>query len=95
MTFVETFSPFLLFRLPWKSEDKEVRDMFERQWGNLRKAVLFCLRHHPGQHTPAQLRKTKKQFEAYAFAAQEVWSSSSSVCCHVLCVHARLTYASQ
>ena len=72
MAFVETFSPFILFKLSWKPADKDVQNMFERQWRNLRQAVLFCLRHHPGQHTPEQLRKAKRQFENYAFAAQEV-----------------------
>lgn len=72
MTFVETFSPFLLYNLPWEDKDKRIQSMFERQWGNLRRAVLFCLRHHQGQHTPANLQNARHHFEQYAFAVQEV-----------------------
>lgn len=74
MTFVETISPFVLYKLPWQPEEAEVKEMFDRQWSNLRQAVLFCLRHHRGQHTPGRLKETKLHFESYAFAAQEVWS---------------------
>ena len=84
MTFVETFSPFILYKLPWQPADKDVQHMFEMQWSNLRQAVIFCLRHHPGQHTPKQLRETKAQFERYAFAVQEVWHSIVSVQASVL-----------
>lgn len=73
MTFIETCSPFLLFDLPWKPEDKEVQQMFERQWGRLRRAVLFCLRQqHAGHHSPARLKQAREDFEEYAFAAEEV-----------------------
>jgi len=77
MTFVETTSPFVLHDLPWRPDEQDIRVMFEKQWGHLRPAVLFCLRHHPGQHTARFLRKTRQHFEKYAFLVE-----------HVRCTHA-------
>lgn len=74
MTFVETCSPFLLFELPWKDEDSAVKEMFELQWGSLRRAVMFCLRQqHTEHHTLKRLAQAREDFETYAFAAQQVW----------------------
>lgn len=72
MTFVDTIAPMLLFNLPWKAAELKVRSMFERQWGSLRPAVLFCLRHHQGQHTLQQLQATAGHYRQYARAVQEV-----------------------
>ena len=72
MTFVETFSPFILYELQWDEADLAVRKMFERQWGHLREAVLFCLRHQAGQHTMSGQRAAKYHFQEYALAVQEV-----------------------
>lgn len=72
MTFVETLSPFVFYDLPWQPAEKEIKDMFETQWTHLRSAVLFCLRSHPGQHTPDRLNETRQHFDLYGFAAQAV-----------------------
>ena len=34
LAFVETFSPYLLFDLPWKPCDHEIKEKFEEQWAS-------------------------------------------------------------
>lgn len=93
MTFVETCSPFLLLNLPWKPEDKDVKTMFERQWGSLRRAVLFCLRQQDCRHhTPERLARARRDFEEYAFAAQEV--RFMSICLIICCADRCLLFES-
>lgn len=73
MTFVETFAPYVLHGLQWEDKHRSVQRMFERQWGHLREAVLFCVRHHDSQHTPAAQKQARRHFTEYALAVQEVW----------------------
>ena len=72
MTFVETFSPYILHGLPWRPEHQHIQEVFERQWGLLRRIVLFCLRHHEGQHTPARLDQVQAHLDSYGASITEV-----------------------
>lgn len=84
MTFVETCSPFLLLNLPWRPEDKDIKDMFERQWAPLRRAVLFCLRQQDQRHhTPQRLAQAREDFVNYAFAVQDVRFPCPQCMCHL------------
>lgn len=95
MTFVETFAPYVLHGLQWEDKHRSVQRMFERQWGHLREAVLFCVRHHDSQHTPAAQKQARLHFTEYALAVQEVWYplpplEQAHIACRIITLSASL-----
>ena len=72
LAFIETYSPYLLFDLPWKVEDAGVQAVFEEQWGLLREGSLYVLRYHEGQHTSERMERARGLFEKYAVSVQQV-----------------------
>lgn len=77
MAFLETFSLYLLHDLPWKPEDREVRNKFERLWGHLRTGCLYFMRFVPGQHTWERILAAQEALLAYGKLAEEVRMSAS------------------
>ena len=74
-SFVDAFSVFLLFNLPWKDEDKELRGIFEAQWGLLRQATQTVTRYVVGQHTEERIRELEEQLVAYGKSVAKVWAA--------------------
>lgn len=76
LAFLETFSAYIFYKLPWKAEDKEIQAAFEEQWGNLRRGVLMAMRHRDESHTPERMREAEEHFERYARSAEMVRTAS-------------------
>ena len=72
LAFIETFSPYIFYKLPWKPEDKHIQQAFETQWSHLRQGTLAIMRQHPGSHTAERMRQAEQHFEAYGASAEEV-----------------------
>ena len=72
ITFVDVFAPFLFFKLPWKTEDKAIEEMFKRQWGALRQAIMICLRPDTSKSLGSQVAAYRTCINAYHRAAMEV-----------------------
>lgn len=72
LAYVETFSAYLLFDLPWQAEHKKVQAVFEEQWSCLRRATLYALRHHGGQHTEERIAEAQRLFVKYGELVEQV-----------------------
>jgi len=72
MSFVETFSLFILHDLPWRAEDQEIKEVFVRMWTLLRTGVLYFMRFEEGQHTDDRILKAQKSLLDYAALAEKV-----------------------
>jgi hypothetical protein len=72
LAFVETFSPWLFYKLPWKKEDEETKISFEEQWKVLRQAILYAIRYAPGQHLSARITQCRQDFLEYGRLIQKV-----------------------
>lgn len=70
--FTDCFSPFLLFDLPWLPEDAPLKAIFEAQWSKLRRATLFVMRHHEGQHTEERICEMETLMVDYGKSVVEV-----------------------
>lgn len=69
-TFVEVLSPFLFFRLQWGPGYKTVKEMFERQWSALRRAVMCIIR--PRGSLDTVVREYRTEIKKYADEASKV-----------------------
>ena len=76
MSFVETFSLFILHNLPWREEDHEIKDVFVRMWTLLRSGVLYFMRFEEGQHTADRVLEAQQSLLKYAALAEEVCTCS-------------------
>lgn len=86
MQFIESFSTIAFFGLKWKDEpaDQEIRSMFEKQWTNLRQAVLCIFR-------PRGLDLVQDR-ELYIYSITQ-YSRWTFQVCAVLCIrHCLLPY---
>ena len=75
MAFMETFSLYLLKKLPWDEDDaeqEEIRSVFEELWGLLRDATLYFMRFEEGQHPPSRILQGQKLLLRYGKRVQEV-----------------------
>ena len=72
MVFTETFSLYLLHDLPWQEGEKDIRDMFEKQWALLREGVLYFTRFEEGQHTSERILAAQKALVDNGKIAEEV-----------------------
>jgi hypothetical protein len=76
-SFVETWSAYILYDLPWKPEDSRIQDVFEGQWSRLRRGLLAIFRDSGCNHTDERIDKFKVLLEEYAESAEAVrtaWS---------------------
>lgn len=74
MTFVDVFAPFLFFRLPWTTADRDTMKMFNRQWASLRLAIVAVLRPitTKSRSLSAQVAEYRRHIQDYADAAYQV-----------------------
>jgi hypothetical protein len=73
LDFVDTFSAYVLFQLPWKADDADRQQAFELQWSALRQAVRYVLRYAQGQHNAERIDKCRRYFFKYARLVEQVW----------------------
>jgi hypothetical protein len=45
-----------------------------KMWGHLRAAIVFFMRHQPGQHTSKRIEKAQEELLAYACLVQKTWN---------------------
>ena len=72
LAFTETFSNSVLCDLPWKAEEKDAKELFEKQWALLRQFVLYFLKYHEGEHTEERILQAQKDVLEYGRLAEEV-----------------------
>ena len=72
LAFTETCSPYLLHDLPWKADEQDIKEMFEKQWSLLRMSTLYFMRFESGQHTLEKILQAQKWLLEYARIAEEV-----------------------
>lgn len=80
MTFLETWSTYLLHDLPWDKtrEHSHLRHHFEGLWGDLRPGCLYFMRFMEGQHTWERILEAQKHLLSYGKRAQEVQFHSTT-----------------
>lgn len=72
LSFSETWSTFVLYDLPWRADEGDLRDEFLGQWEALRLGALHFLLFDRGQHTAEHIEAAATHLRAYAAMAQKV-----------------------
>lgn len=79
MAFTETFSLFLLHDLPWKPEDRHLKEVFDKQWTLLRSSTLYFMKYQEGQHTHERILQAQKDLLQYGKLAEEVCTKTTNM----------------